>query len=313
LLFPAPFWRWWAEQQRAGADELLLRCDDGEAGRFSAIAVPASERDGGAAAARNAYLQSVAVEILKRTRGQRSDELARRLLARGVYHVDLPPDPLRVALFEPLGRFAIDRSYITLRPEPSPALLRLFAHRFQEPLEWEDAFLQQAIGLALPEAGTEDEDEAEEPEPPKRPAERLYRLKVALAWNKRVWRMIEILDSQTLEDLHLAIQAAFEWDNDHLYSFYLSGQFSDPLTEVEGVFNQDAEWPQTDEVTLADLEPQPGQRIAYLFDYGDQLKHEIEVLGSLPAPAAGDFPRIVESRGEAPPQYATWDEDEEGG
>jgi hypothetical protein len=40
--------------------------------------------------------------------------------------------------------------------------------------------------------------------------------KVKLKSDKRVWRKIEILGSQTLDDLHMAIQEAYGFDADHL-------------------------------------------------------------------------------------------------
>lgn len=46
-----------------------------------------------------------------------------------------------------------------------------------------------------------------------------YTFHVALPGTGRTWRKLELLADQTLEDLHLAIQDAFEFDNDHLYSF----------------------------------------------------------------------------------------------
>ncbi len=117
-----------------------------------------------------------------------------------------------------------------------------------------------------------------------------------------------------MENLHDAIQEAFGWDDDHLYAFFLSGRAWDSLTEVHCPFpGGDAEPPLADEVTLAELELQPGQRFLYLFDFGDNLRHQIEVVDSFPAPAEGSFPRIVQSHGEAPPQYPTWDEDGEDG
>src|SRR5947209_2182360 len=35
LWLPRPFWAWWAKQQHAGADALLLSCTDGEAGQYA--------------------------------------------------------------------------------------------------------------------------------------------------------------------------------------------------------------------------------------------------------------------------------------
>jgi hypothetical protein len=65
-----------------------------------------------------------------------------------------------------------------------------------------------------------------------------YTFHVSIPGFGRVWRKIEMEANQTLEDLHLAIQAAFDFDDDHLYSFFMSGRAWDESTEYclpEGV------------------------------------------------------------------------------
>jgi hypothetical protein len=42
--------------------------------------------------------------------------------------------------------------------------------------------------------------------------------KVKLKHDKRVWRKVEALGTQTLDDLHGVIQEAYGFDDDHLYS-----------------------------------------------------------------------------------------------
>jgi hypothetical protein len=58
-----------------------------------------------------------------------------------------------------------------------------------------------------------------------------YTFHVSLPGTGRVWRKIEMRADQTLEDLHFAIQDAYEWDADHLYSFFMSGKAWDESTE----------------------------------------------------------------------------------
>lgn len=58
-----------------------------------------------------------------------------------------------------------------------------------------------------------------------------YTFQVTLPGHDTVWRKIEMRGDQTLEQLHLAIQSAFEFDNDHLYSFFMSGKAWDKKTE----------------------------------------------------------------------------------
>lgn len=58
-----------------------------------------------------------------------------------------------------------------------------------------------------------------------------YTFHISLPKATQCWRKIELRADQTLEQLHLAIQDAFEFDDDHLYSFFLSGKPWDQDTE----------------------------------------------------------------------------------
>ncbi|MEZ4835277.1 MAG: hypothetical protein R2873_25355 [Caldilineaceae bacterium] len=60
---------------------------------------------------------------------------------------------------------------------------------------------------------------------------RSYVFHVTLRSSGRVWRKVELTAEQTLEDLHLAIQYAFEWGNDHLYSFFMNNKAWDASSE----------------------------------------------------------------------------------
>jgi hypothetical protein len=59
----------------------------------------------------------------------------------------------------------------------------------------------------------------------------LYTFHVTIVGLDNLWRKISIRGEQTLNVLHEGIQAAFEFDNDHMYSFYLSGKAWDKATE----------------------------------------------------------------------------------
>ena len=58
-----------------------------------------------------------------------------------------------------------------------------------------------------------------------------YTFHVSLADEEGVCRQLELPADFTLEDLHLAIQEAYAFDNDHLYSFFMSGEAWDTATE----------------------------------------------------------------------------------
>ncbi len=58
-----------------------------------------------------------------------------------------------------------------------------------------------------------------------------YTFHVSQPGGGRVWRKIELSGDQTLEELHFAIQDAYDWDADHLYSFFMSGRAWDSSSE----------------------------------------------------------------------------------
>jgi hypothetical protein len=136
-----------------------------------------------------------------------------------------------------------------------------------------------------------------------------YALKVKFKHAKRIYRTIETRSEQTLEDLHLAIQAALGWDNDHLYSFYLNGKRGDERYRFASPWEEDAPlW--TDDGVIGELGLSPKHTFLYLFDYGDQHEFEIEVVGIRAQAEKGEYPRVVDSKGDAPAQY--WYADEDG-
>jgi hypothetical protein len=313
LEMPAPFWSWWTQRRQEGADSLLICCDDAETGRFHAEAIRAANQDAGAVERRNAELLDAAGAILRKSQNRMAQhDLVHRLLAWGVYQGSPAPEPLGVVLFALDTPFVVDRRYVTYRTDLTPALRRLFAHRLAEGRQGRDRAWRVVLDQA--DDGEPEEQPASLPAPMLPTILRAYRLRVTLAWTRQVWRVLELRDDQTLDDLHLAIQRAFDWDNDHLYAFHLGSRPNDALTAIAGIAPYgggpflDDESPVSDEVVLAELELQPGQRFSYLFDFGDQLLHEIEVLSA--APAVGDaYPRVVESHGQAPPQYPNLEED----
>jgi hypothetical protein len=118
---------------------------------------------------------------------------------------------------------------------------------------------------------------------------------------------LAVLEGQPLTALHDAIQQAFGWYDDHLYSFWLDGSFfgsdevelTTPDTPDEGVA--------TANVPIAELGLSIGQRLGYVFDFGDDWRVRVTVRERIAA-EPGDHPRVLERRGIPPPQYAALDD-----
>ena len=47
----------------------------------------------------------------------------------------------------------------------------------------------------------------------------------------------------------------------------------------------------------------PKKKFLYLFDFGDEWWHSVQLLGIRQEEPKGKYPRVIESQGEAPPQY----------
>jgi hypothetical protein len=122
---------------------------------------------------------------------------------------------------------------------------------------------------------------------------------------------VALAPGDTLEALHQLLRDAFGWDDPHLYSFWLDGEFwGDPSTEYTAPGELE-EGQRSAAVALERLELEPGRELAYVFDFGDEWRVQLTLaeIGGVDGP----LPRIVELRGEAPPQYAPYDEPEIGG
>lgn len=136
----------------------------------------------------------------------------------------------------------------------------------------------------------------------------VFRFRAKLVWFTPVWRDIEIRSDQTLIHLHNAIQNAFRWYDDHLYSFFLSGEEWDEDTEytspdaLNGTRDIFGEERRRTGVRLDELGLEKGQTIAYVYDFGDNISLRLKIL-SIEELGNVRYPRIVALKGYAPEQY----------
>ena len=147
----------------------------------------------------------------------------------------------------------------------------------------------------------------------------VYVLKVSLAHSKEIWRNIAIREGQTLHNLHNIIFEAFDRYDEHMYSFlfphspqkkYLnvrkiyqsSDEYTHPYAcEDQGPFASEGQ--NASKATIESLNLDEGQVFYYLFDFGDEWWHEITVEKMDETADDGDYPRVVERKGESPEQY----------
>jgi hypothetical protein len=153
---------------------------------------------------------------------------------------------------------------------------------------------------------------------------RVYRLKVELVriagqFFQDISRTFELEGDSTLYDFHLEIQDAFNWDNDHMFSFYMGNEIFDNENEYSGnplgidiEFGWNGPEKSAAETKIKNLRLKEKSTFLYLFDFGDQLLHKVTV-EKIREKNDDDknLPLVVNSVGTAPPQYGFDDEDEE--
>ena len=129
---------------------------------------------------------------------------------------------------------------------------------------------------------------------------------------KEAWSAnIELDQLSTLEELHEAIQEAVNFDDEHLYSYFVARADTAGKREYFDddnglVFSK----------TLKDMFPLPRDRsLFYLFDWGDEWVFKIALSRKRPhEPVNGlEYPRVVSESGARPVQYPEdeYDEDED--
>jgi hypothetical protein len=147
-------------------------------------------------------------------------------------------------------------------------------------------------------------------------AKQVYIFKAQLVGHRGVRRTIGMRRDQRLADLSDALQAAFGWYEEHLYSFWLGGEFwgrdgteyTHPSHAAESGDFAFGRARKSAATTLDRLELKPGQRIAYVFDFGDEWRVRL-TLTEIKADDGQAYPLLLDSAGAAPPQYPDYDED----
>ena len=123
----------------------------------------------------------------------------------------------------------------------------------------------------------------------------------------RLYRDIEIEGTASLHDLAEAITGAFGFDFDHAFGFFsrLTGRVFESPVRYE-LFDDEAAGGTSRGVsrtTVARAFPRVGSKMLFLFDYGDEWRFRLEVVGSGDGAPEGRHPKVIAAVGKAPEQY----------
>jgi hypothetical protein len=126
----------------------------------------------------------------------------------------------------------------------------------------------------------------------------VYRFKVSLGFDSHIWRVIEIKAGQTFADLDVSIRKAFGHDtSDHMGGFWKlipRGKSRKKFREVEiGDINPLEEGTAAD-LHIGGMDLKPGDRLKYVYDFGDWVEHEIVFEQITMTEAKRSYPALVE-------------------
>jgi hypothetical protein len=125
----------------------------------------------------------------------------------------------------------------------------------------------------------------------------IHRLKVSLYGARPpIWRRLELPSDMGLDLVHETLQTAFGWYDCHYHRFEtVCGQFADPAQgdDRSGAGDESS-------VALAQVAGSVKDAIVYVYDFGDDWRHDIVVEAITAAAPGVRYPRCTGARG-APP------------
>jgi tetratricopeptide (TPR) repeat protein len=132
----------------------------------------------------------------------------------------------------------------------------------------------------------------------------IHRFKVSLRDRPDIWRIIDIKGNQMLSSLHKAIFKAFDRFEEHQYSFFLSNKPYDRESEYTSPgLDTDGTGKLATRIRIDSVALYSDNRFLYLFDYGDEWWHEVELISVTKRVTRGSYPRVVKKQGKSPPQH----------
>ena len=129
-----------------------------------------------------------------------------------------------------------------------------------------------------------------------RTAPTVHRIKVTLAGSRPpIWRRLEVPSTITLRALHDVLQAAFGWEDYHMWVF------ESPLGRY-GVTDRELRINSAASKRLDQVAPAQGDRLSYTYDFGDDWEHTI-LVEAIATPESGlAYPRCLTGRRACPPE-----------
>ena len=126
----------------------------------------------------------------------------------------------------------------------------------------------------------------------------IYQIKVVLTdIEPPIWRRMEVPGDISLRKLHNILQAVMGWETRHLHEFVIGGEhFGEPDPERGYEMRDDRK------TRLYQVVPRQGDRLDYIYDFGDDWWHELIVEKIDPPKPGAVYPMLIGGERNAPPE-----------
>lgn len=145
--------------------------------------------------------------------------------------------------------------------------------------------------------------------PRRRPFTHVFQFKLNLRGIRPApWRRLQIPESYTFYDFHVAIQDAMNWLDYHLHHFEIPAADPSPGFAVHiecpwfEPWDRDEDWLITTEVKLKDYLYRPKDRALYRYDYGDGWEVDIILEDIFPKQKKMLYPKCLDGALSGPPE-----------
>jgi len=126
----------------------------------------------------------------------------------------------------------------------------------------------------------------------------IYQLRVVLRGiSPLIWRRLIVRSDSTIADLHVTLQLALGWSDEHLNRFVIHGREYGVWHDGGIGFRDDPR-----HVRLANLGLRVRERFLYEYDFTDGWQHDVRVEQILPLEPGRYYPVCIGGRRAAPPE-----------
>lgn len=130
-------------------------------------------------------------------------------------------------------------------------------------------------------------------------ADKILELKITLNdIRPPIYRKMQAPDFYTFHQLHHLIQLAFEWENIHMYTFFDKDR---EISAFEDDFGK-RKPENAKKIKLKERFKSPKDRLLYVYDFGDNWGHTVELEKVLEVDPSKRYPVCISGQRNAPPE-----------